>query len=273
MTRPSEERPSERGVALILVLLSMVLLSALAAALLLVIGTETLVAAHHRDAAEALYAADAALERALADIIPAGDWNRLLASPDGLRAETPSAFSGGALVFPSSGGPAIDLARETSALNCPQAVPRPAVCADAQMDAIIIQRPWGANNPRFRLYAWGALGSLARPSVDSPFVVAVWVADDPAEVDGDPSRDGSGDGSAGAGVIQVRASSFGPGGVRSSVVATVSRTGGDSAAHGYTAQRGDDERGQRRHQTGVQSPGGAVARGEVDVSGQQRLEP
>jgi hypothetical protein len=263
---------SERGIGLILVLLSMVLLSALGMALLLVMGTETLVAAHHRDAVEALYAADAGLERALPEILVAGDWNELLASADGIQSANRSRFSDAMLAFSIVGAPLVDLARETSALNCPQVIPRPAACSDGQMNAITAQRPWGPNNPRWRLYAWGPLSGLTRPASDSSFIVAVWVADDPAEIDGNPARDGAGEASPGAGVIQVRASSFGPGGVRSSVAAALSRTGSTGSDRGYTAQRGDDERGERRHGAGVQAPGGTLGRGEVDISGQPPLE-
>lgn len=264
---------SERGLALILVLLSMLLLSALGMALLLVTGTETLVAAHRRDSAEALYAADAGLERALQDVIAAGDWNTLLASPDAIRTASPSAFSGPDLELQLGVGPPVDLGKETSALNCPQVNPSPAVCSAAQMDAVTAQRPWGANNPRWRLYAWGRLSALARTPGDSPFVVASWVADDPAEIDGDPARDGAGAATPGAGVIQVRASSFGPGGVRSSVAVAVSRTGGGGDAGGYMAQRGDDERNQRGHGEAVQTPGSALGRSEINLSGQQPSEP
>jgi hypothetical protein len=267
------ELQSDRGLALILVLLSMLLLSALGMALLLVIGTETLVASHHRDSIEALYAADAGLERALHDVIAAGDWNTLLASPDEVRTASPSTFSEPTLDFQFGGGPAVNLAKETSALNCPQVVPKPAACAAGQMNAITAQRPWGTNNPRWRLYAWGRLSTLVRAPLDSPLVVAIWVADDPAEIDGNPARDGTGPASPGAGVIQVRASSFGPGGVRSSVAVVVSRTGGAGDNDGYTAQRGDDERNQRRHGGRVQTPGSALGSSEINQSGQQSSEP
>jgi hypothetical protein len=260
-------------VALVLVLLSMLLVSALGMALMLVLGTETLVAAHHRDSVEALYAADAGLERALQEVITTSDWNTLLTSADEVRAANTCGFSDSILVFSLSGTSTVDLARETSALNCPQVLPRPAACAPGQMNAITSQRPWGANNPRWRLYAWGRLSTLVRTPSESSFVVAVWVADDTAEIDDNPARDGIGDASPGAGVIQVLALSFGPGGVRSSVAAAVSRTGGTGADHGYTAQRGDDERNQRRHGAGVQAPGSALGRRDVGISGQQSSQP
>jgi hypothetical protein len=139
------------------------------------------------------------------------------------------------------------------------------------MNVINGDRRWGPNNPRWHLYGWGRLSTVLDASVDSPFVVAVWVADDPAEIDGNPARDGLGGASPGAGVIQLRASSFGPGGVRSSVAAVVSRTGG-GGDRGYTAQRGDDERNQRMHGGPVQTPGSVLGRGEVAISGQQPSE-
>ena len=49
------------------------------------------------------------------------------------------------------------------------------------------RRPWGTNNPIWRLYAHGALADLS-PSgaIDSNVYVVVWVADDPLETDGLP---------------------------------------------------------------------------------------
>ena len=65
----SERRGPEQGVALIIVLLVMLTLSALAMALALLTSTETRVAAAYRDGLEVLYATDAAVERALSDML------------------------------------------------------------------------------------------------------------------------------------------------------------------------------------------------------------
>ena len=64
----------ERGVALVLTLMSIVLLLALGGALVAVIATETTIAARFRDGLQAFYAADAGIARALVDLRTA-DWN------------------------------------------------------------------------------------------------------------------------------------------------------------------------------------------------------
>ena len=57
---------------------------------------------------------------------------------------------------------------------------------------------WGANNPRWKLFAWGPLSSMLPDNqIDSAMYVAVWVADDPADgtggvIDGDPTSDVNG---------------------------------------------------------------------------------
>jgi hypothetical protein len=68
-------------------------------------------------------------------------------------------------------------------------------------------------------------------SQPSLFYVVAWVADDPSEEDGDPTRDGgasippaTGDRRlAGAGILLVRAEAFGPSGARRALEATVAR--------------------------------------------------
>ncbi len=58
--------------------MALVLLSALSGALIVTTSTETAVAANFRTAQEGLYAADAALERAIDDLETITDWNSIL---------------------------------------------------------------------------------------------------------------------------------------------------------------------------------------------------
>ena len=89
------------------------------------------------------------------------------------------------------------------------------------MDAVTAQRPWGPNNPRWQLYASGRLSDLLpNASIDSPYYVSVLVGDDPSETDAQPLEDGQ---AAGAGILVLRAESFGPRGVHMSVEMTVAR--------------------------------------------------
>ena len=69
----------ERGAALIIALMSMMLLTALAAAVVMVTNTETMISANHRNSQEALYAADAAVERIVQDLLMTPRWNDVLA--------------------------------------------------------------------------------------------------------------------------------------------------------------------------------------------------
>ena len=69
-------------------------------------------------------------------------------------------------------------------------------------------------------------GSLRwRPESIPRSTSLVWVADDPAENDGDPARDGMDAANPGAGILQVRSEAFGPGGARRAVEATLGRAG------------------------------------------------
>jgi hypothetical protein len=245
-------------------LLALVLVSALGSALLLLSAGETLAAANYRDALVASYAAEAAVEAILPELQRRDDWNPLLASPDGIRAGATAVFSG-PLTFSLGDGHVLNLAAITARANCPQVNPPPAVCSDAQMNATTTDRPWGMNNPRWRLYAWGLL-DRALPDVDGTgVVVAVWLADDPAENDDNPSLDGSGAANHGAGTIILRAESFGPRGLHARVETTVTRSGGNGGDAGYTAQRGEDELNRGVREGSVGQPGTELSRQDVTV--------
>src|SRR6185295_18650030 len=69
----------EDGIALVVSLMAMMLLMALGMALLMTTTTETRIAANYAGGAEALYAADAAIERVMDDILTVPDWNDILA--------------------------------------------------------------------------------------------------------------------------------------------------------------------------------------------------
>jgi hypothetical protein len=93
----------ERGAALVLALLAIVLLLALGGALIVLTMTETKIAATFRDGVAALYAAEAALDRALVDINAAGDWSafdpaRRIYPPTPLRDLVPGIDDGGVFV-------------------------------------------------------------------------------------------------------------------------------------------------------------------------------
>lgn len=251
----------ERGVALITALMATTLLMALGMALMLTTMTEGRIAGNYRDGAEALYAADAAVERVVQDILTVPDWNTIL---DG---SVTSAFIDG----PPSGprtladGATIDLTQATNMLRCGKVTG----CTDAEMNAVTADRPWGANNPRWQLYAHGPMDDLLPTgTINSPVYVIVWVADDPSENDdaplrdGDPTAAGKTPPNAGKGVIAMLAQAYGPGGVRRSVEVTLARTDTTEIERGYTGQRGQDEQNRRSRKAAVQTPGKGLTRTE-----------
>jgi hypothetical protein len=207
----------ESGFVLIIVLFAIALMSALGSALVLTSSAETRIAAYFGSSAEGLAAADAIVELSLAEIVAVPDWNRLL---DG---STQSTFVDGS---PSgtrtlSDGSVLDLSHVVSMANCELPTP----CTAADMDAMAPDRPWGANNPRWTLFAYGPLAAVLRGRIDSPFYTVLMVGDDAAETDNDPTRDGDA-GKPGAGIVALRAEAFGPGGAHKAVELTVARDGG-----------------------------------------------
>src|SRR4051812_46894498 len=219
------ECTSQSGIALVVALLATLMLSALGLALLVTAGTETLIAGNYRDGAEALHAADAAFERTLPDLARVPDWTPVLGSPDGVVSASRASFGDAAVSAVIADGLTLDLRRATTLLNCPQVFPPAATpCTVAQMNYPAAERPWASNNPRWRLYSRGRL-STVKSNTDSPFYVAVWVADDPAETDGDPARDGADSSNPGAGIVQLRSEAFGPGGARRAIEGTLGRAG------------------------------------------------
>ena len=218
--------------------MAMLLMSALGIALVLATTTETIVASNYRNAAGGLYAADAIVERAMDDLLLVADWNLLLAGA------VQSAFVDG----PSSGvrtladRSTIDLAQVVNRANCAKVS-----CSASDLLAVTANRPWGANNPRWTLYAYGNLNAmLPANAIDSTYYAVAMVADDPSENDGNPLQDGStpcqaaqngldGACNPGSGVIALRGEAFGVRNAHKVVEMTVTRT--DAAPPGPTRLR------------------------------------
>ena len=177
---------------LLIALLSLVLLSTLGTSLGVVMNTELRVSANYAASREAMYAADGALQIAAREMLTVTDWNALL-STGALSAVVDGPPSGPRQL---GDGSTVDLTEATNAAN-----------GEA--------RPWGANNPVWRLFAFGWLGSRT-------YVIA-WAGDDFAENDGDPFTDGGGGANPGAGIIALRAEAFGVGGAHTALEATVRR--------------------------------------------------
>src|SRR6185369_9977736 len=151
--------------------MTMTMMMALGTALILTTNTELRITRNFAAASEALYAADAALERAITDIEAIHDWNALL---DG---SVRSTFVDGRPVGVRmlADGKTISIDEALNVANCQRPIP----CSDDDMSKVTSERPWGANNPRWSPFAWGGLNSLRPNSVNSPFYVVVMVGDDP----------------------------------------------------------------------------------------------
>lgn len=228
---PARHLRGEDGVALLIAMMCMLLLASLGVALALMASSETTIAGNYRDSHEALYAADAALERAMDDLLTVSDWNLLLSGA------VRSAFIDGA---PSGArtladGSTIDLTQSINRVNCQQTT----TCSEIDMNALTAERPWGANNPRWQLYAYGKLADiLPMGTINSPYYVVVFVADDPSETDGDPLHDGaSPDTNPGSGVIALRAEAFGSRGSHRVIELTVAGTDTTGLKRGDTGAR------------------------------------
>jgi len=207
----------ERGTALVVALLSTVLLTALGLSLTLTTSTELRIAATYRESAEVLYAADAALAQAIGDLSAAPDWSLVLA---GLSQSSFVDGPAGARTMPD--GSVIDLSALTAIVNCAKTS-----CTDDDLNAVGEDRPWGANNPRWQLYAHGPMPQVGSPIGSPRIYIVVWVADDPLENDGMPLVDGGPAPAAenpGRGVLSLLAHAYGPTGTRRIIEAQVART-------------------------------------------------
>jgi hypothetical protein len=185
----------------------------MALGLSLVVSVDHLSVRNHRESTALLHAADAGLElaaRAMAD----ADWSLVLSG----LAQAPTADGPPTGTRPMDAGEELDLEAQTNLLNCGM----PGACGAADLQAVTADRPWGVDNPYWRLFLYGPLESFAPFRFAGPLYVLVWVADDGREVDGNPEQDGLA-GMPGQGVLRVRADAFGRGGTRRAVEAELVR--------------------------------------------------
>jgi hypothetical protein len=252
MTRLRARLTNDDGSALIIALMSMMLLTALGTVVMMVSRTETAIANNYRNSQEALYAADAAIERVVQDLLMVPRWNDILADGGGGVAGVTSSFTTGspavATTLPAGGRMTLNTATAT---------------LQAATDTANL---WGANNPRWRLFAWGPLSELLDGStIDSPMYVAVWVADDPADgpttgaADGNPLLDANG-------TLTLRAEAIGPSGTRKTIEVTIARTSGTEIERGQIAQRGQEELNQRARKAAVQTPGKSLTNMQMNTA-------
>jgi hypothetical protein len=195
-----------------------------------------------------LYAADAALERSKDDLLTVADWNSLLAGTN--RSGFVDGDPSGERTL--ADGSKINIGQIVNMANCGKVDS----CSPSDITGNATgDRPWGANNPVWRPYAYGPVNDLVpTATINSPYYVIVLVGDDPSESDGVPTKDGT-DPTRGGGVLALRAEAYGPRGAQKVIEMTLSRTSTTELERGYTGQRGQDEQNRRARKAAVQTPG------------------
>jgi hypothetical protein len=197
-----------------MVILFTAFLSALGLGLILAVFMDRLATGNMNGSVAMLYAADAGIELAARDLGETANWDEVLS---GSRR---SSFTDGATagVRGVPGGGVVDLSALTNRLNCGKS----SNCTNEQMVANSRERPWGVNNPRWQLYAYGPMPQLAQWLRPEPCYLVVWVADDGREDDGDPLSDAAA-GESGHGIVRVHAETFGFGGANRAIEAELGR--------------------------------------------------
>ena len=226
-----------RGSALLVTMLTAVLLSGLAGALVVVLSTEEAVEANHRRGVVALYAADGLLAAVVAELAIEPDWQSTRRWCDGytevvLSGSRRSTFSTGPIRVPLADGSVISLRQET-----------------LDLQRTLEQRAGGVGvPPRWRLYAWGWFADLVHETDRGRLMyVAAWVRDDLADPDADPGRDTNGQ-------VVVRAdprsARFAPG-VPWTRPSAASRAPSAWWRGVWCGREGSDPTGDRSQETGV----------------------
>ena len=193
----AERVRSELGTVLVAALMVTALLGTLGAALAFVVMTESAIAANHRAGQQGLYAADAGIERAIGELRSLTSWRTV----PGAGGSSATDFNDGAIAPRAADGMVLDLVRLTSR---------------RQADSNTFY-PAAPDRPLWRLFAHASLDRMISGggSGSSPYVV-VWIADDPDDLDGDPSLDSND-------IMIVRSEAFGIRGGRRAVEATILR--------------------------------------------------
>ena len=145
----------DNGVALVIVMMTITLLTALGTALTLATIAETAIAANYRDATEAFYAAEAAVEFATQEISAVSAWSGVIAKPG--RSAFVDGPAGG---LRTVGASTLDLGDATRDVN------------------LIVAGAPGPASRGWVLYAFGRFQDLVPSSLSrSQIYVTVWVAD------------------------------------------------------------------------------------------------
>lgn len=210
---------TDRGIALLAALIVMAIVAAMGLGLVLTSSLEPTAAANFEASRAARLAAEAGVAIATHELAGLADWNAALS---GLAVS--AVLDHGPIEVGLPDGSRAGLDALTARATCG----RPSPCSEADRSAIAAARPWGPNNPSWRVFGHGRLDRLV-PGGDGlpPVVIVVWVGDDPAELDGDALADSGvgpgGERRPGGCVLAVRAEAFGPRFSHAASLATVAR--------------------------------------------------
>jgi hypothetical protein len=186
MTQPMR---SDRGVALIVALLAMTVMSALGAALVLLTSTEAVIAGNFRQSRQAFYAAEAITELTLAELRGLASWTATIEGRE--RSRFVDGPPDGPRDLPI--GAPVNLSEIFNLANC--GVPTP--CGGA---------------PRWQLFAYGRVRDLLPTgAIESPFYIVALVGDPVQAADG-------------SFVVSIRGEAFGPRGAHHAIEVSISRS-------------------------------------------------
>ena len=194
------QRHDERGVALLMALVTAALVTAIATTMVMSSSTDLVITGNTRASTEAMYAAEAAGQRAIGELATIADWSTVLAAPPGNVTAT---FDDGETMVRAPDGRSLSV---------------PVLTAARQTASAVTYGPgFGADSPVWRLFGHADIRALLPPGVTSPpAYVLIHVADDGGDGDGDPERDANGQ-------LIVYAEAYGVSGAHRAVELAVSR--------------------------------------------------
>lgn len=213
-------RGHEEGTALVIVVLASGVVVTLSLLLALLTRVETEVASNALEAVHTLALAEGAAEHAAAELAGVASWN------DALTGGVTSTVFDGARGVRVVAGRTLHLDEETARVTCGRMS-----CVGRPWDEVTAVRPWGRNNPMWRVFASGrAVELLGDVPGLLPGYAVVWVADDASENDADELEDGGPPVAEarslvnpGAGVISLKVVAWGPRGSRRELDIVVER--------------------------------------------------
>ena len=210
---------TDRGVALLTALIVMAVVAAMGLGLALTTNLEPLAAANYEANRSAHLAAEAGVAIAAHELAGLADWNLALAGM-----VTSAVMEQGDTTVELPDESRASLEELTARANCGRA----GACSESERTAFTSARPWGPNNPLWRVFGHARLDQLVPDGAGlPPSIVVVWVSDDPAELDADPLTDSGigpgGEWRPGGCVLAVRSEAFGPRFAHRTIVATVAR--------------------------------------------------